>query len=374
VKQFGLMLDPFFPATGNRVTCIAGRRLVGKAGPLDLAQVPLPFAAEELKLGYVGCLMKYLFAHLPELGDATSPVWPQGDVSRFEVSIAEFCRRQGASAAFVQTVALGHDLDGMSALQFLRDAALGARTKVWFKIRGGNDLLPKALADALAARILYEAPVKRIEQNGTRVRAVYERPEGQGTVDGDYLVCTLPAGVLGRVEVTPAMPPAKRDAIARVGGLPMARVFLQTRHRFWLERGDSGWGATDDPIDVWDYSRDQRGTRGILGAYTSGRMARRVTGLRPAERGSFVLDLMERVHPGSREHFETSASHSWITDPWALGAGAEFGPGRLSASYRHLRTPEGRIHFAGEHTSPWSGWMNGGLESGNRAAAEIQAR
>jgi monoamine oxidase len=33
--------------------------------------------------------------------------------------------------------------------------------------------------------------------------------------------------------------------------------------------------------------------------------------------------------------------------------------------------PEGRIHFAGEHTSAWHGWMNGALESGNRAAEEI---
>jgi monoamine oxidase len=33
--------------------------------------------------------------------------------------------------------------------------------------------------------------------------------------------------------------------------------------------------------------------------------------------------------------------------------------------------PEGLIHFAGEHTSAWHGWMNGALESGNRAAAEV---
>jgi len=33
--------------------------------------------------------------------------------------------------------------------------------------------------------------------------------------------------------------------------------------------------------------------------------------------------------------------------------------------------PEGRVHFAGEHTSPWSGWMEGALESGLRAAREV---
>jgi monoamine oxidase len=35
---------------------------------------------------------------------------------------------------------------------------------------------------------------------------------------------------------------------------------------------------------------------------------------------------------------------------------------------------EGRIHFAGEHTSVWiDGWMQGALESGNRVAREVNA-
>jgi monoamine oxidase len=75
-----------------------------------------------------------------------------------------------------------------------------------------------------------------------------------------------------------------------------------------------------------------------------------------------------------RAHFEGSASYSWVTDPWALGAAAEFKAGQLSRFYGPLRAPKGRIHFAGEHTSPWSGWMNGGHESGSRAAAEIITR
>jgi monoamine oxidase len=285
----------------------------------------------------------------------------------------EFCQRQGASAALLRMVALGHDLAGMSALQFLRDAALGASTKQWFKIRGGNDLLPKALASKLAEKIHYGAPVVRLEQDGASVRAIYLRDQTPVTISGDYLVCAMPPTVLRRVEVVPALSPAKRAAIDQLGSLPMARVFLQSRRRFWLERGESGWASTDDPMDVWDYTRDQPGTRGILGAYTSGRMAFQVTARDPVQRGPFVLEMMERVHPGMREHYEGSASYSWIEDPWALGAGAEFKAGQLSAHYHALRQPEGRIHFAGEHTSPWSGWMNGGLESGNRAAGEISA-
>ena len=34
-------------------------------------------------------------------------------------------------------------------------------------------------------------------------------------------------------------------------------------------------------------------------------------------------------------------------------------------------SPEGRIHFAGEHCSLYHAWIQGALESGIRAAREI---
>jgi monoamine oxidase len=370
-----MTLDPFWPAEGNSIMCVAGRRLVMPHGaPLDLEQIPLDFSPEERTSGYRASLVKYLFAHTAELGDPTSATWPSADLGRFEMPIADFCRRNGASDAFVRIVAFGHDLGGMSALHFLRDAVLGAKTRLWYKIRGGNDRLPAALAEKLSASIRYNAPVVRLHQDDTSARATYLRDGAPVTVTGDHIVCSIPAAVMQRVEVSPELSSAKRAALTELGSLPMARVHLQTTRRFWLERGETGWGGTDDPMDIWDYSRDQPGRRGILGAYLSGRIAERVTALEPRERARFVLARMERAHPGVTEHFEAGASHSWIDDPWARGAGAEFRPGQMSRHYQALRAPEGRIHFAGEYTSPWSGWMNGALESGERIAAAITAR
>ena len=375
VKQFNLTLDPFWPTDGNTVMWIGGRRILSPPRtPVDLAQVPLDFSADERRLGLRGGYAKYLFSHLDALGDVTAASWPQGDVSRFEVSIDEFCRRSGASPAFIRMVAFGHDLARMSALQFLRDAALGVNTRQWFKIRGGNDRLPAALAARLSEKIRYGSPVVRIAQDDTSVRVTYLRDRTPTTVTGDYVVCAVPAAVMDRVEVSPELRPVKRAALRELGSLAMARVYLQSRRRFWLERGDSGWGGTDDPMDIWDYTRDQPGHRGILGAYLSGGIAEQVTALAASERGPWVLPRMEHAHPGLSEHFETSASYSWIEDAWARGAGVEFHPGQMSRYYHVLRAPEGRIHFAGEYTSPWSSWMNGALESGHRVAAELSAR
>jgi len=57
-------------------------------------------------------------------------------------------------------------------------------------------------------------------------------------------------------------------------------------------------------------------------------------------------------------------------DPWQRGVFALHTPGQIGF-IEHLAAAEGRIHFAGEHTSIWTGWMQGALESGRRAAPEI---
>jgi monoamine oxidase len=46
-------------------------------------------------------------------------------------------------------------------------------------------------------------------------------------------------------------------------------------------------------------------------------------------------------------------------------------PGALRWMFPALRQVEGRVHFAGEHTSLWIAWMNGALESAERVITEI---
>jgi monoamine oxidase len=62
--------------------------------------------------------------------------------------------------------------------------------------------------------------------------------------------------------------------------------------------------------------------------------------------------------------------YCWREDEFALGAWTDTLPGRWS-TFAVARRVEGRVHFAGEHTSAWAGWMEGAVESGKRAAREI---
>jgi monoamine oxidase len=65
-------------------------------------------------------------------------------------------------------------------------------------------------------------------------------------------------------------------------------------------------------------------------------------------------------------------SRCWAQDPWQRGAFALHTPGQIGF-LDTLAQAEGRVHFAGEHTSLWTGWMQGALESARRVIREISA-
>jgi len=77
------------------------------------------------------------------------------------------------------------------------------------------------------------------------------------------------------------------------------------------------------------------------------------------------------VHPSVRQEFEVGAAYDWCGDPYARGAFALFEPEQQTRLQASIVAPEGRIHFAGAHTSLYHAWIQGALESGIRAATEI---
>ncbi len=164
----------------------------------------------------------------------------------------------------------------------------------------------------------------------------------------------------------------RHKAIEQLTYDPVVPVFCQTRRKFWTDEGLNGFADTDDPMEIWNPTFDQPGTRGILMAYLEDGLTRRVAALPEAERIRFGLEAMEKVHPGLREHLESATSLSWAEQPWARGAYAIFEPGQITSLTAVIRQPEGRVHFAGEHASSWPGWMQGALEAGLRAAREAQ--
>jgi len=370
VKLFGLPLVPFYPATGRSTTFLRNIRAEAEPGATpDLRQFRLNLTPDELALGVNGLIDKALGPALHLAEDRS--VWPPPALARADhMTVREFLLDRGLSADAFE--ALGFQpFVRTSALEAITLISSGHSGKQLNKIAGGNDQLPKAFAARLADKIIYGAPVQRIEQEKTGVSAIYSQHGASGRITADKLICTVPFPVLRRIEIAPRLSPQKVRVIHEMPYGSLSRVTFQVKERYWLREGLNGFASTDIPGEIWSSAHDRPGSRGLLQLYLQGPSSERASKMSEDERIRYAIEQVERVFPGLRKHLEQANSQCWDNDEWSGGATRLLNVGQVTAFHNEARRPEGHIHFAGEHTSTWFGWMNGAIESGSRAAREV---
>jgi monoamine oxidase len=242
------------------------------------------------------------------------------------------------------------------------------------RILGGNDQLPKGLARALSAEILYGRPVRKIAHDGDGATVSFEEGGSLRSLRAPRLVVALPFKVLRDIEVTPSFSPAKTKCIATLAYGHVMKIAMQYERRFWDEPGSLGQRVFTDTMlrRLYHFSIDQPGPRGILMSFTSGADAEALGRMGEAERLRAALQETTKVWPEAPRHFEGGAVKYWNEDPWIRGSYSFEGVGQARDYLQIARTAEGRVHFAGEHTSVHRASMNGALESGVRVAAEVR--
>lgn len=380
VETFKLPAADFTRQPLAAVYHLRGRRLVVKPG--EKPDWPYDLRAEERVANPIQLVQKY-FDSVDKLGDPTDPAWRLDAFKSLDaITLADYLQRQGASAGAVallsDTMWWGYGWTTGSALhRLISDVILFLLADRVQTLQGGNDQLPKAFAAALRERIRYGAAVSRIQQEPGKVRAVFRQGGEERTLEADRLICTVPVPALRRIEIAPDLPERKRRIVQQLEYIPVTRVYVQSRRRFWADRGEAGGAATDLPIRLVAEHPLLRaadaGPRGILEGHPKGADAERLDALSPEARLALAVENLEKVHPGFRDHAEGGTSYSWGTDPWAGGGYPRWKPGQLTDWQPELARAEGRLHFAGEHTSVLSRTMEGALESGNRAAREVEA-
>lgn len=376
VREFELPLTPFYP-DGARMYSIQGKRIRARSdGEFDLHECPLPLRDDERVDGLWPLLEKYIRSALVELGDPWNIDYRSAVARKFDaMSLNVYLREQGASDAANDLLswpwATARD-DRISCLWNLREIAYESQEKTRSKIVGGNDRLPRAFAQRLRDRIHYGTPVVRIEQDSSRVRAIARGRTGAlETFEADRLLCTIPFPALRGIDIAPAFSAAKRRVIQDLSYDLVVRTALQCRSRYWEKEGFNGFGHSDTPQQIWHFTHDQPGPRGLLVSFLAGPTAEKVGEMPPETRERFIVDEMERAQPGLKANLEGMYIKVWHQDPWTRGALGIPGPGQMTGVLVGAEKSEGRVHFAGEHLSRFQGWMQGALESGLRAAREI---
>ena len=205
------------------------------------------------------------------------------------------------------------------------------------------------------------------------MRATVRSDGREEVITADRVVLTLPFSVLRHIRVDPPFSPEKTQIIGNLGYYQGTRFLLQTRTRFWQAAKLSGGARTDGPADIWDMGYGLPGSAGLLSATTGGPEveARLLPLLR---RGP--LGLWQVLGPGCISRYCGAGAESrWCTAGWTSprprGAFSVFYPGQMSRWTNAILKPEGRVHFAGEHTAAHSGWIEGALWSGDHVSQEI---
>jgi monoamine oxidase len=365
-RTFGLKLLPAWVAGMKSCYHLGGRRIV----PDDKTVWPFELTDAERQLGIAGLRRKYIEEAVRQAQAAGFPQQTARAMKAFDAQTpGAWLRSKGASAGAAELLSLGFGADFGSAASFLLHRLNTMGSTANLRIEGGNDHLPAEFAKRVNVR--YGAPVVSVTQDESGVRVSVGVAGGVETLAADRVVCALPCPVIGRILDGARISAAKQRAIREQYYSRTVKVFLQSRTRFWFKEGMNGLVTTDLPIErLTPDPGTEVEERGALTAYAMAGYSAALEKMSEAERVAAAYGQTRQIFPALEREFEGGLAKCWGLDPWQRGSFCLHTPGQIGF-LETLGMPEGRVHFAGEHTSPWAGWMQGALESARRVVREI---
>lgn len=238
------------------------------------------------------------------------------------------------------------------------------------RIKGGNDRLVEKLAARKGLHVSLEVEVKRVEQDARGVTLTVVDRGKVSSLKAEYLVMAAPAPVLRDLEFTPALPATLRQALKALTTGPATKAHLLFDRAWWRKKGHpQAWGTNLDTGAVWEAT----GARpGILTLLAGGRASQAFRDL--LESGGPQRLVRRLSWLGEPEAVRDFRGTTWELDRFAGAGYMAFGTGFKPEWRSELSRAVGRMAFAGDHTSRhWQGYMNGAVESGTRAARDIEA-
>jgi monoamine oxidase len=235
---------------------------------------------------------------------------------------------------------------------------------------GGSQLIPLRLAAKLGDIVALNAPVTRIEQQSSR--AVVHTARGKVRAKR-VVVAAPPALVLG-IEWFPRLPTQRLQLMRRLDMGQLMKCDAVYETPFWREAGLNGFGINDSGAAraVFDNSPPD-GKPGVLLAFVGGSTWRTYGTQTRAARRKAVLEGFATMFGERALHPIEYTEHDWTRERWTAGGPvANYASGTMVQFGSAIRRPFGRVHWAGTETSTyWTGYMDGAVRSGKRAAVEV---
>ncbi len=417
---------------GHEVVVLEGReRVGGRSSTATLAGVPVDLGGT-----FVGPTQDAVIALAEELGCRTSPTYNQGanlirlrgkvrsyrgtipklslfgllDIGRIQwqverlargvdiarpwtspnatrldgMTLGDWLRKVGASAssrdllAIMARVTWGAEPDEVSMLHAVRyvraaggldrmlDVVGGAQQD---HFPGGTQQIADAMASELGDRVHLGAVVERIEWSDDAVAVT----SSGGVVEARRAILAIaPAHRLG-IDIAPPPPIAYQQLAQSWPQGALSKAYAAYPRPFWRDKGLSGQALSDQgPVFItFDVSPGGDGPGILLGFADS----RCFDAESAEERRRKALACFAALFGPDAENPIEYLDHCWGAETFAPGGPTAAVPPGVWTEFGHLlRKPVGPLHWAGTETADeWTGFLDGAVRSGQRAAAEVAA-
>jgi len=377
VEELGLKRFPQFHA-GTKVLDVRGERRTyrGKIPALPLLSLldlqrnvwRLDRLSRRVPLDRPGAA-----PHAAEWDALTLEEWKQrhipswGARAALDVATRAIFGAEPRELSFLHFLFYVHSNGGLMPLAEIENGAQAER------FEGGAQSLALRLAEPLGARVVLSAPVRAVLQDASGVTV-----HGEGrNWRGRHAVVAVPPALAERMDFGTGLPTARRRAHAELPMGSVIKVVATYARPFWREAGYSGEAVSDaGPIRLCFDDSAMDGHHPALVGFFLGDTARAWTGKPAKERRRAALEGLARFFGPEALSPTAYADLDWIAEPWSTGCYVGLPrPGTLTAIGDALRAPWGRVHWAGTETAKEGcGYLDGAVESGERAATELSAR
>ncbi len=287
----------------------------------------------------------------------------------------------GVMDAAIRTI-FGAEARDLSALYFLMYLNAGGGLLKLSEARGGAQQdrfvtgaqsISLGLAEKLGDALILGQPVRTIVQGQEGVEAVTD----DDVIRARYAIVAVPPALAGRIAYEPGVSVGRDQMMQRFAMGATVKVVVTYERAFWREAGYSGEVVSSDgPFSVVYDNTSHDGKQPALVGFIVGNHARQWSSQPSADRERRVLAALARYFGDEARLCQEYHELDWGAEPWSGGCPVGgLPPGVLTSSFQHLRKPEGRIHWAGtESATEWMGYMEGAIQSGERAADEVLRR
>jgi monoamine oxidase len=293
------------------------------------------------------------------------PTW--GARAALDIATRAIFGAEPRELSFLHFLFYVHSNGGLMPLSQIENGAQAER------IDGGAQGIALKLAEPLAARVLLSTTVHAVLQEAQGVVVHGDERSWRGR----YAVVAVPPTLAERMDFGSKLPAARRRANAELPMGSVIKVVATYARPFWREAGYSGEAVSDvGPVRLCFDDTGPNGHHPALVGFFLGDTARAWTQRPTEERQRAALECLARFFGPEALSPTAYADLDWMAEPYSAGCYVGLPRlGTLTAIGEALRTPCGRVHWAGTETAiEGCGYIDGAVESGERVATELATR